>query len=141
MFCRYSFISGVTILGTPAEIYNFGTQYWITIISLMFAGIVVVNVYLPVFKNLKLNSAYEVSSVLKNTLSCRSRIHYLSQIIIESPLQYLELRFNRGVRILISLIFVVDVVLYQSIVVYVPSLALNQGIHRSLVSPFEHNVH
>ncbi|XP_058803067.1 sodium-coupled monocarboxylate transporter 2-like [Phymastichus coffea] len=93
-----SFISGVTILGTPSEIYNFGTQYWITVISIMFSGIVVANVYLPVFTTLKLNSAYE----------------------------YLEMRFNRGVRILISLIFVVDVVMYQSIVVYVPALALSQ---------------
>ncbi|XP_011304939.1 sodium-coupled monocarboxylate transporter 2-like [Fopius arisanus] len=93
-----SFISGVTILGTPAEIYNFGTQYWITVFSILFAGVITANVYLPVFMKLKLNSCYE----------------------------YLELRFNRGVRILISLIFVIDVVLYQSIVVYVPALALNQ---------------
>ncbi|XP_029048818.1 sodium-coupled monocarboxylate transporter 1-like isoform X1 [Osmia bicornis bicornis] len=93
-----SFISGVTILGTPAEIYNFGTQYWITIISIFFSGVVVATVYAPVFVSLGLNSVYE----------------------------YLEIRFNRGVRTLISLIFVIDVVLYQSIVVYVPALALNQ---------------
>ncbi|XP_043502859.1 sodium-coupled monocarboxylate transporter 2-like [Polistes fuscatus] len=93
-----SFISGVTIVGAPAEIYNFGTQYWITVISLFFSGVVIASVYLPVFVTLKLNSAYE----------------------------YLEIRFNKGVRILISLIFVLDAVLYQSIVVYVPALALNQ---------------
>ncbi|KZC10219.1 Sodium-coupled monocarboxylate transporter 1 [Dufourea novaeangliae] len=93
-----SFISGVTILGTPAEIYNFGTQYWITIISIFFSGVVVATVYAPVFVALGLNSVYE----------------------------YLEIRFNRGVRTLVSLIFVVDVVLYQAIVVYVPALALNQ---------------
>lgn len=77
-----SFISGVTILGTPAEIYNFGTQYWITIISILFSGLVVALVYAPVFVALGLNSVYE----------------------------YLEIRFNRGVRILISLIFLIDVV-------------------------------
>ncbi|XP_076162659.1 sodium-coupled monocarboxylate transporter 1 [Ptiloglossa arizonensis] len=93
-----SFISGVTILGTPAEIYNFGTQYWITIISIFFTGVTVATIYAPVFVALGLNSVYE----------------------------YLEIRFNRGVRILVSLIFVIDVVLYQSIVVYVPALALNQ---------------
>ena len=54
----------------------------------------------------------------------------INKEIIEIFLQYLEIRFNRGVRILISLIFVVDVVLYQAIVVYVPSLALNQGIKK-----------
>ncbi|XP_011054030.1 PREDICTED: sodium-coupled monocarboxylate transporter 1-like isoform X1 [Acromyrmex echinatior] len=93
-----SFISGVTILGTPTEIYNFGTQYWITIFSILFSGIVVATIYLPVFSTLQLNSVYE----------------------------YLEIRFNRTVRILISSIFVFDVLLYQSIVVYVPALALNQ---------------
>ncbi|KAL7298372.1 hypothetical protein TKK_0008713 [Trichogramma kaykai] len=103
-----SFISGVTILGTPSEIYNFGTQYWITVISMIFAGITVANVYLPVFTTLKLNSAYE----------------------------YLELRFNRSVRILISLIFVIDVVMFQAIVVYVPALALSQvsGIDIHVIS-------
>ncbi|XP_070158852.1 sodium-coupled monocarboxylate transporter 1 isoform X3 [Polyergus mexicanus] len=102
-----SFISGVTILGTPAEIYNFGTQYWITIISIFFSGVVVATVYLPVFTTLQLNSVYE----------------------------YLEIRFDRSVRILISLIFVFDAVLYQSIVIYVPALALNQvsGINIYLV--------
>ncbi|CAD1479423.1 unnamed protein product, partial [Heterotrigona itama] len=54
-----SFISGVTILGTPAEIYNFGTQYWITIISIFFSGLVVALVYAPVFVSLGLNSVYE----------------------------------------------------------------------------------
>ncbi|XP_017761039.1 PREDICTED: sodium-coupled monocarboxylate transporter 1-like [Eufriesea mexicana] len=93
-----SFISGVTILGTPAEIYNFGTQYWITIISIFFSGLVVALIYAPVFVALGLNSVYE----------------------------YLEMRFSRSVRMLISLIFLIDVVLYQSIVVYVPALALNQ---------------
>ncbi|EZA50426.1 Sodium-coupled monocarboxylate transporter [Ooceraea biroi] len=102
-----SFISGVTILGTPAEIYNFGTQYWITIISILFSGVVVATVYLPVFTTLQLNSVYE----------------------------YLEIRFDRSVRLLISLIFLFDVVLYQSIVVYIPALALNQvsGIDTHLI--------
>ncbi|XP_020284757.1 sodium-coupled monocarboxylate transporter 1 isoform X2 [Pseudomyrmex gracilis] len=93
-----SFISGVTILGTPAEIYNFGTQYWITVISIFFAGLAVAYVYLPVFTTLQLNSVYE----------------------------YLECRFDRNVRMLISSIFVFDVILYESIVVYVPALALSQ---------------
>ncbi|XP_072747125.1 sodium-coupled monocarboxylate transporter 2 isoform X2 [Anoplolepis gracilipes] len=102
-----SFISGVTILGTPAEIYNFGTQYWITIISIFFSGLVVATVYLPVFTTLQLNSVYE----------------------------YLEIRFDRNVRTLISFIFVFDAILYQSIVIYVPALALNQvsGINIYLI--------
>ena len=69
----FSFISGVTILGTPAEIYNFGTQYWITIISIFLSGLIVVLVYLPVFVTLKLNSAYEVCRYFKKIFALKNR--------------------------------------------------------------------
>lgn len=55
-----SYISGVTVLGTPAEIYNYGTQYWLIIIPIFFMGIIVSYVYLPVFCALKVGSSYEV---------------------------------------------------------------------------------
>lgn len=144
----------MTILGTPAEIYNFGTQYWITIISILFSGIVVATVYLPVFTTLQLNSVYEVRPFCLILFNVPSNKAQFSRQILS--FQYLEIRFSRAVRILISSIFVFDVVsphlncsrrfhnlfwkkivriridgfqiLYQSIVVYVPALALNQGI-------------
>lgn len=56
-----SYISGVTVLGTPSEIYNYGTQYWLIVVSIFFMGFVVAFVYLPVFCSLKVNSSYEVS--------------------------------------------------------------------------------
>jgi Na+/proline symporter len=55
-----SYISGVTVLGTPAEIYNFGTQYWLIILPIFLMGFVVSYVYLPVFCSLKVGSSYEV---------------------------------------------------------------------------------
>lgn len=55
-----SYISGVTILGTPAEIYNFGTQYWLIVIPIFLMGFAVSFVYLPVFSALKVGSSYEV---------------------------------------------------------------------------------
>lgn len=55
-----SYISGVTVLGTPAEIYNFGTQYWLIIFPILLMGFVVAYVYLPVFCALKVGSSYEV---------------------------------------------------------------------------------
>lgn len=55
-----SYISGVTVLGTPAEIYNFGTQYWLIIIPILLMGFIVSYVYLPVFCALKVGSSYEV---------------------------------------------------------------------------------
>ncbi|KAK4879879.1 hypothetical protein RN001_008025 [Aquatica leii] len=93
-----SYISGVTILGTPAEIYNFGTQYWFIAFSIWFSGTTVAFVYLPVFCRLQVNSSYE----------------------------YLEMRFNREVRTLASILFVMDEIMFLPIVIYVPSLAFNQ---------------
>lgn len=55
-----SYISGVTVLGTPAEIYNFGTQYWLIIFPILLMGFIVSYVYLPVFCSLKVGSSYEV---------------------------------------------------------------------------------
>ena len=52
--------------------------------------------YMPVFHNLKLISSYE----------------------------YLELRFNHSVRIMCSSVYTVSMMLYLSIVVYTPALAL-----------------
>lgn len=74
------YISGVTILGTPAEIYNFGTQYWLIAVPILLMGVAVCTVYLPVFCSLKLNSSYE----------------------------YLELRFNPYVRSMASVMFVIN---------------------------------
>lgn len=55
-----SYISGVTVLGTPAEIYNFGSQYWLIIIPIFLMSFIVSYVYLPVFCSLKVGSSYEV---------------------------------------------------------------------------------
>ncbi|XP_050362273.1 sodium-coupled monocarboxylate transporter 1-like [Nymphalis io] len=93
-----SYVSGVTILGTPAEIYNYGTQYWLVIVGITLSCIVVATVYLPVFCTLRLSSSYE----------------------------YLELRFNRHVRAVASILFLLDEVLFLPMVVYVPALAFNQ---------------
>ncbi|KAG6443998.1 sodium-coupled monocarboxylate transporter 1 [Manduca sexta] len=93
-----SYVSGVTILGTPAEIYNYGTQYWLVIFGVSLSCVVVATVYLPVFCTLRLSSSYE----------------------------YLELRFNRHVRAVASILFLLDEVLFLPMVVYVPALAFNQ---------------
>ncbi|XP_050685536.1 sodium-coupled monocarboxylate transporter 1-like [Leptidea sinapis] len=93
-----SYVSGVTILGTPAEIYNYGAQYWLVIVGVTLSCIIVAAVYLPVFCTLRLSSSYE----------------------------YLELRFNRHVRAVASILFLLDEVLFLPMVVYVPALAFNQ---------------
>lgn len=93
-----SYISGVTVLGTPAEIYNYGTQYWLIVVAIFFMSFVVSYVYLPVFCTLKVGSSYE----------------------------YLELRFNSHVRTIASIMFVIDELLFLPIIIYVPALAMNQ---------------
>ncbi|KAI5635412.1 sodium:solute symporter family domain-containing protein [Phthorimaea operculella] len=57
-----SYVSGVTILGTPAEIYNYGSQYWLIVVGVTASCLVVVLVYLPVFHTLNLSSSYETPS-------------------------------------------------------------------------------
>lgn len=57
----YSYVSGVTILGTTSEIYNYGTQYWFIAIAILLQGIAVSYVYIPVFATLQVGSSYEVS--------------------------------------------------------------------------------
>ena len=94
-----SYISGVTVLGTPSEIYNYGTQYWLIVVPIILMGFAVSYVYLPVFASLKISSSYE----------------------------YLEMRFGKGVRTFISGLFIMDMILFLPFVIYVPALAFNQG--------------
>lgn len=92
-----SFMSAITLLGTPAEMYNFTTMYWYIGISYFFTMFMAAHIYIPIFYNLGITSAYE----------------------------YLELRFSRGVRTAGMCIFSLQMMIYMSIVLYGPSLALN----------------
>ncbi|XP_017764407.1 PREDICTED: sodium-coupled monocarboxylate transporter 2-like isoform X1 [Eufriesea mexicana] len=93
-----SYISGITILGLPAEMYVYGTQFWSVVIADSFVSLTMAIVYLPVFYDLGITSSYE----------------------------YLDLRFNGAVRLMGSAIFLVKMLLYIPLVIYVPALAFNQ---------------
>ncbi|KMY87120.1 uncharacterized protein Dsimw501_GD27109, partial [Drosophila simulans] len=54
-----SFISGVAILGTPSEIYYYGTQYSLIVVAIVIQGLAVSYIYLPVFSALQVRSSYE----------------------------------------------------------------------------------
>jgi hypothetical protein len=60
----YSYISGITLLGTPTEIYVYGTQYIYILVGVIAVGFVMNSAYLPVFHSLQLTSAYEVNLAL-----------------------------------------------------------------------------
>ncbi|XP_050533671.1 sodium-coupled monocarboxylate transporter 1-like [Daktulosphaira vitifoliae] len=93
-----SHVSGITLLGTPSEIYVYGTQYLVVAVINIFIIIIVIYVFLPVFYDLQLKSVYE----------------------------YFELRFNRDVRAVASFMYAISLVLYIPVVIYVPALAFNQ---------------
>ncbi|XP_054246463.1 sodium-coupled monocarboxylate transporter 2 [Indicator indicator] len=93
-----SFMSAVTVLGTPSEVYRYGASFVLFFLSYALVIIFTAELFLPVFYRSGITSTYE----------------------------YLELRFNKIVRLAATLIYVLQTVLYTGIVVYAPSLALNQ---------------
>ncbi|XP_055903273.1 sodium-coupled monocarboxylate transporter 1 [Eupeodes corollae] len=104
-----SFISGITLLGTPTEIYLYGIQYMYVVVSILFMGGAMYYIYLPVFHELKLISTY----------------------------QYLETRFDQRIRLFGSILFACGSLMWLPIVIYVPALAFNQatGINIHWVTP------
>ncbi|KAF7231564.1 transcript variant X2 [Nothobranchius furzeri] len=92
-----TFQSAVAILGAPSEVYTFGTQYWFLGCSYFLGLLIPAHVFIPVFYRLRLSSAYE----------------------------YLELRFNKTVRICGTITFIFQMVIYMGVVLYAPALALN----------------
>ncbi|XP_006642786.2 sodium-coupled monocarboxylate transporter 2 [Lepisosteus oculatus] len=93
-----SFMSAVTVLGTPSDVYRFGASFIIFGIAYTIMVIMTAELFVPVFYRSGITSTYE----------------------------YLELRFSRTVRMAATLIYVVQTILYTGVVVYAPALALNQ---------------
>ncbi|NXE49864.1 SC5A8 protein, partial [Casuarius casuarius] len=101
-----SFMSAVTVLGTPAEVYRFGAIFSIFAITYTLVVLCSAEIFLPVFYRLSITSTYE----------------------------YLELRFNKYLRLCGTVVFIVQTAskpqgsssLYTGIVIYAPALALNQ---------------
>nr|CAD7416129.1 unnamed protein product [Timema cristinae] len=57
-----SFISGITLLGTPSEIYVYGIQYVYIASGVLLMAVFMGTAFLPVFHDLQLTSTYEVNS-------------------------------------------------------------------------------
>lgn len=56
----HSFMSAITLLGTPAEIYQFGTMYWLVVVSYILVMPATNYLYMPIFYKLQVTSVYEV---------------------------------------------------------------------------------
>ncbi|XP_017881893.1 sodium-coupled monocarboxylate transporter 1 [Ceratina calcarata] len=92
-----SFITAIELLGNPAEMYKQGTQFWMTCVSFILVVPVTSRLYLPVYMKLRLTSSYE----------------------------YLNLRFDRHCRLLAGGLYMLQMILYTSVAVYAPALALS----------------
>ncbi|XP_076188554.1 sodium-dependent multivitamin transporter isoform X2 [Aptenodytes patagonicus] len=92
-----TFQSAVAILGVPAEIYRFGTEYWFLGCSYLLGLLIPAHIFIPIFYRLRITSTYE----------------------------YLELRFNKTVRVFGTVTFIFQMVIYMGVVLYAPALALN----------------
>ena len=55
-----SFLSAITLLGTPSEIVIYGTQYWMICVSYCLVIPIAAYIFIPVFYRLELTSVFEV---------------------------------------------------------------------------------
>ncbi|XP_063071781.1 sodium-coupled monocarboxylate transporter 1 [Engraulis encrasicolus] len=93
-----SFMSGITVIGTPAEAYRFGTGFWLFAFAYAIMSTVSAEVFVPLFYRLGITSTYE----------------------------YLEMRFNKPLRVIGTSMYIIQTALYTGMVIYAPALALNQ---------------
>nr|CAH7758335.1 unnamed protein product [Callosobruchus chinensis] len=104
-----SWVSGISLLGIPTEIYVYGGQYIYVLGGFLLATVIMSKVYLPVFQGLTLTSTYE----------------------------YHERRFDKKVRFFGSILFTIGMIVWLPLVIYVPALAFNQvtGVNVHLTTP------
>lgn len=56
-----SFISAITLLGTPSEVYYYNTMYWYVPVGFLFSAMGAAHIFIPIFYNLQLTSCFKVS--------------------------------------------------------------------------------
>ena len=90
-----TFMSALTLLGTPAEIYTHNTMFYWILVAMLIATASAAHIFIPIFYRLNKTSCFE----------------------------YIELRFGIVARLLASFLFLVQTLVYLSFVLYAPSLA------------------
>ncbi|KAF5303094.1 hypothetical protein FQR65_LT08426 [Abscondita terminalis] len=91
-----SFMSAITLMGVSSENYTYGFQFIVINISYLIFTPIAAYLYLPIFYKLQTMSAYE----------------------------YLERRFGKVSRLVASLSYSLQMILYMGIVLYAPALTL-----------------
>lgn len=92
-------LSGISIMSIPAEMYSFGSQYFVLVPMMIIVVILLNYVIIPVFYSNNIANCYE----------------------------YLEMRFNKKTRTFITFLFVVNILLILPVIMFIPSLAFSQG--------------
>uniref|UniRef100_T1IVN9 Sodium-coupled monocarboxylate transporter 1 n=1 Tax=Strigamia maritima TaxID=126957 RepID=T1IVN9_STRMM len=93
-----SFMSSIAMLGMPSEIYAYGIQYYYMCFGVLLALPAAIYIFIPVFYKLRLTSTHE----------------------------YIELRFNRSLRYIGSVLFILAMTIYAAFVIYGPAISLRQ---------------
>ncbi|XP_062612874.1 sodium-coupled monocarboxylate transporter 1-like [Saccostrea cucullata] len=92
-----SFMSAILILGTPAEMYTQGTQYFVYLFGLILAVILASQLFVPLLYPLQLTSSFE----------------------------YLELRFkSKAAKLTGTIMMILQQIIYMGVASYAPSTAL-----------------
>ncbi|XP_007503541.2 sodium-coupled monocarboxylate transporter 1-like isoform X1 [Monodelphis domestica] len=92
-----SFLSAITVLGVPLDVYKYGAIPLYDLVTYTIVIFITGELYLPVFYRLRIISTYE----------------------------YLELRFNKFIRLIGTVVFILQMVFYSGIVIFVPALAFS----------------
>uniref|UniRef100_A0A914VFY0 Sodium-dependent multivitamin transporter n=1 Tax=Plectus sambesii TaxID=2011161 RepID=A0A914VFY0_9BILA len=100
-----TFLSGIMMLGAPAELYQRGVLIWVLYLGGGFAFLVSGLFFVPIFYKMKATSIYE----------------------------YFELRFESKIlRRMGAALFLLNTLFYMSVVMYAPAVALTGVTHMPL---------
>lgn len=89
-----SYVSAITILGAPADVYLYGNSYAMHPLAVLIVDVIAIVYYIPIFYELKLLSVFEVSD-----LTFKAGFLWVFQVLF---LQYLEMRFHKSLRMIAS---------------------------------------
>lgn len=93
-----SFMSSITVISTPAEIYYYGTMFLWFCVSYLLVAVIVSHVYMPFFYRHGYTSSYK----------------------------YVEERFGALLKLMLCVIYTLNTIIYAGIVIYAPALAIEK---------------
>ncbi|XP_055904619.1 sodium-coupled monocarboxylate transporter 2-like [Eupeodes corollae] len=91
-------LSGISVIAIPAEMYSFGFTYVFIVSSMIVIVPILCYVIVPVFFNNNISNCYD----------------------------YLQLRFNKKTRQIVTFAYMLTVFLYLPVYIFIPSLAFSQ---------------